>query len=76
MLSEYTGGTSIFTDPYFTDVTLDDLPITGALQNSYYMRLTNVDNLFDGNPHTVKITILTPDGKVRAEREYTLIFEK
>ncbi len=75
-LSEYTGGTSIFTDRYFTDVTLDDLPITGALQNSYYIRLTNVDQLFDGKPHTVKITILTPDGKVRAEREYTLIFER
>ena len=76
LLSEYTGGTTIFTDSYFTDVTLDNLPVTGALQNSYYIRLTNVENLFDGQPHKVKITLLSPDGKIRAERIYTIVFEK
>lgn len=76
LLSDYTGGTTLFTDASFAGITLDDLPVTGALQNSYYIRITNVGNLFDGQPHTVKITILSPNGTVRAEREFTITFTK
>lgn len=73
-LSAYTGGTEIKTNSYFSGVTLSSLPITGALQNSYIIKLTNVENLFDGQPHVVKITILSPNGTVRAEKEYTITF--
>lgn len=76
MLSDYTGGTTIFAPWNFEGVTLDDLPVTGALQNSYYIRITNVENLFDGQPHTVKITILSPNGTIRAEREFVITFTK
>ena len=34
----------------------------------------NVENLFDGQPHKVKITILSPNGTVRAEKEYVISF--
>ena len=76
LLSDYTGGTKKFAQSDFSDVTLDDLPITGALQNSYVISLSNVANLFDGQPHTVKITILSPNGTIRAEKEYTVTFTK
>jgi len=33
VMSEYTGGTIIFTDAYFENVTLKALPVTGALTN-------------------------------------------
>jgi len=75
-LSDYTGGTKKFAKSDFSDVTLDDLPITGALQNSYVISLSNVENLFDGLPHTIKITILSPNGTIRAEKEYSVIFTK
>lgn len=73
-LSAYTGGTEIKTNSSFSGVSLSTLPITGALQNSYIIRFTNVENLFDGQPHKVKITILSPNGTVRAEKEYVISF--
>ena len=76
LLSEYTGGTTKFAPSDFSGVTLDDLPITGALMNSYVISVTNVDSLFDGKEHTVKITILNADGSIRAEKEFTMIFKK
>lgn len=75
LLSEYTGGTTIFTSSDFRDVSLSSLPVTGALQNSYYLRLTNVDDLFDGQEHKVKVTVLSPDKSVRAEREFYVVFQ-
>lgn len=74
LLSDYTGGTTIFTNASFTGVSLSSLPITGALQNSYIIKFTNIENLFDGQPHVVKITILSPNGTVRAEKEYKITF--
>lgn len=76
LLSEFTGGTSKFTDSSFAGITLDDLPITGALMNSYVISVTNVTSLFDGQKHTVKITILNADKTIRAEKEFTMIFKK
>lgn len=73
-LSEYTGGT-VLNAPYnFTGVSLDKLPVTGAMQNSYIIRFTNVDEFMDGQEHTIKITVLTLDGKVKAEKMFTIIF--
>ena len=73
-LSAYTGGTEIKTNSSFSGVSLSTLPITGALQNSYIIKFTNVESLFDGQPHKIKITILSPNGTVRAEKEYVVTF--
>lgn len=73
-LSEYTGGTIIYTSSSFMGVTLDSLPVTGAMQNSYIIKFTNVDEFMDGQTHRVKITIMSKDGRVKAEREFDVIF--
>jgi len=73
-MSQYTGGTILTTSSSFSGVTLEDIPITGAMQNSYIIRFTNVEEFMDGKPHEVKITILSPDGKTRAERTFYIIF--
>jgi hypothetical protein len=76
LLSEYTGGTTKFAPYDFSGVTLDDLPVTGALMNSYVISVTNVTSLFDGLEHIVKITILNADGTIRAEKEFPVVFTK
>jgi hypothetical protein len=76
LMSQYTGGTVINTNRSFSGVTLESLPITGALQNSYVIRFSDIDDLIDGQPHEVKITILSPDGKVRAERIFYIVFTR
>jgi pimeloyl-ACP methyl ester carboxylesterase len=59
-LSDYTGGSKMFTSPSF-NVNLGDLPVSGALQNISQIR-TVADLLMDGKEHTVTITVL--DGNV------------
>lgn len=73
-ISEYTGGTVIFAPSDFSGVTLESLPVTGAMQNSYTIRFTNVREYMDGQRHEVKITILSADGKTRAEKIFYIIF--
>ena len=73
-LSEYTGGTKLFTSSSFTGVTLNDLPVTGAMQNSYIIRFTNIRDLMDGQTHEVKITILSEDGTVQGEKTFYIVF--
>ena len=77
-LSTYTGGTVIYTSSSFSGVNLDDLPVTGALQNSYIIRFSNVENLFDGQEHDVHITIMSDstNGLILADKTYKIIFEK
>lgn len=69
LFSIYTGGTNIRTDASFTDVSLNDLPVTGAITNSYILRLNLTEDMLSGT-HTVKITILTKDGAVKGEQIY------
>lgn len=66
-MSRYTGGTELFVPSSFKDVTLDVLPVTGAMVNSYIIRFKNTSDITDGT-HEVKITILSKDNKVRAEK--------
>lgn len=73
-LSDYTGGTFLTASSSFAGVTLESLPVTGAMMNSYIIRFTNVADLMDGKPHEVKITIVSPDGKTRAERTFYIVF--
>lgn len=74
-ISQYTGGTIFKTDSRFTGVNLNSLPITGALQNSYIIRFHNISYMVgDGKVHRIRITILSPDWRVRAERVYDVEF--
>lgn len=73
-MSEYTGGTSKDVDRYFRSATLDDLPVTGAMQNSYIIRFTNIEDKMDGLPHNVKITVVSEDKAVKAVKSFNVIF--
>ena len=75
-MSDYTGGTTLYASSSFTGVTLDDLPVTGALQNSYVIHFTNIKEFMDGKVHQVKITVLSEDGTVRGEKIFNVIFEE
>lgn len=76
-LSEYTGGTVLFTRSDFQGVTLLDLPVTGALQNSYLIRITGIDDMIDdGLPHTITITILTENGDIAGVISFEVYFTK
>ena len=75
-LSEYTGGTIIETTSSFANVSLESLPVTGAMQNSYIIKFANVAEFMDGKSHLVKITVLSEDGLVRAERTFSVLFGK
>jgi hypothetical protein len=74
LMSEYTGGTVINTNSSFTGVSLDTLPVSDAMQNSYIIRMANVREYMDGNAHRLHITVLTSDRSVRVERTYNVIF--
>lgn len=67
LLSEYTGGTTLYASSTFTGVSLSDLPVTGAMTNSYIIKFLDTSDLTDGT-HTVVVTILSKDGSVRAEK--------
>ncbi len=72
-MSDYTGGTIIFADSRFTNVTLESLPVTGAMRNSYLLRITNIDKYInDGQDHLVRVTIDTPT--VHTFRDYVVRF--
>ncbi len=71
-LSEYTGGTVIRTNASFTGVTLDNLPVTGAMENSYVIKLTNIH--IDGKSHILKITVYDKEKNVMAEKNVSITF--
>lgn len=73
LMSEYTGGTTIFTSSSFSGVTLSSLPVTGAMRNSYILRFSNIEKYIDdGLVHNVRITIDTES--VHAFRDYQMTF--
>ncbi len=74
LMSDYTGGTTIFAPGNFSGVTLNSLPVTGAMQNSYILRFTNIEDKLDGKSHNVRITVLTPNKSVAAVRNFTVRF--
>lgn len=73
-ISRYTGGTILIAPSDFSNVTLESLPVTGALQNSYIIRFTNVKEFMDGQEHLVKITVLSADKLTRAEKSFYMNF--
>ncbi len=81
-LSVYTGGTMLFTNSNFRDangkdVKLSDLPVSSALQNSYVIKFTNIEEIFDGQQHKVKITVKTTGegGAIVAEQTFYIVFQ-
>lgn len=75
-ISEYTGGTIIKTNSSFSQVTLSNLPVTAAMQNSYILRIHGIaDMLNDGLVHRVHITVISADGTVKADKVFTVKFE-
>lgn len=70
LMSDYTGGTTIFAPSDFAGVSLENLPVTGALVNSHSVKFHFTSDLSTGL-HTVKITILSPDKTVKSVREFT-----
>lgn len=82
-LSFYTGGTilctsSSFRDSNGNDVRLSDLPVSSAIMNSYVIKFTNIEEIFDGNEHKIKITVKSvgSDGSVVAEKVFYIKFEQ
>lgn len=73
-ISEYTGGTILVAPSSFAGVTLESLPVSGAMQHSYIILFTNVDAYMDGQTHEIKITVLSTDGKTRAEKVFYINF--
>lgn len=73
-MSWYTGGTVLVAPSNFKDVTLEGLPVTGAMQNSYTIRFTNISEFLDGKHHLVIITIMSEDGKTCAEKSFYVTF--
>lgn len=69
LMSEYTGGTTIYAPSNFANVSLDNLPVTGAMENSYIIRFNNSSQVADGL-HEIKITILSDNGEVKAEKVF------
>lgn len=76
LLSEITGGITYYTNSSFEGINLTDLPVTGAMQNSYVIYFTNIKEFMDGKVHQVKITVLSEDGTVRGEKIFNVIFEE
>jgi len=74
LMSEYTGGTVLYTNSSFTGVSLEDLPVSDAMRNSYVIRFTNIDNLIDGSMHKVRMTIQSKDNALRAEKIFMMSF--
>ena len=70
LMSEYTGGVTMFAPSDFAGVSLSTLTVTDALRNSYNVKFHYTDDLKSGT-HDVKIVILTPDNSVKAVREFT-----
>lgn len=75
LISDYTGGTYLFATSSFTGITLSSLPVTGAMQHSYVIKFTNIDELLDGNAHKVHITVKSEDGSTAADKIFYVIFQ-
>lgn len=69
LVSEYTGGTTKFVPSTFKNVSLEDLPVTGAMINSYIIKFKNT-SIVENGKHEVKITVLSTDKQVKAQKVF------
>lgn len=76
LMSDYTGGQTKKYDGNATGMTLSDIQVTGAMENSFYLYFTDIRNYMNsGKTYQLKITVLTPDGAYRGERVYNINFD-
>lgn len=75
LVSDYTGGSTQFVRSDFSDTDLSSLVVTGAMQHSYIIKFTNIDDLIDGNTHKVHVTIKSEDGSTTADKTFDVIFK-
>lgn len=68
--AKYTGGTWMDVPSTFQGVSLDDLKVTGAITNSYIIRMNVTTDMLTGK-HTVRIVIKSENGDYQAEMIYT-----
>lgn len=69
LFSEYTGGTILTTGSDF-NINLDELPITGAITQSFVFTFNITPDLVAGNEYDVVITIYYPDGSIASVHRY------
>ena len=75
LISQYTGGTTLYAPSNFSGVTLANLPVTGAMENSYTITFSNISELVDGKSHLVHITIKSKDNTVSADKTFSMTFK-
>ena len=73
-MSEYTGGITYYTDSSLSDITLDGLEATTSIKNYYVVRFKIPSSLADGELHTVRITVLSTDYEVQADKSFEMTF--
>ena len=69
LFSEFTGGSTITTDASF-NISLDELPITGAITQSFVFTFNITPDLVVGERYDVVITIYYPDGTIASTHRY------
>lgn len=67
LMSDYTGGTKMFTDGSFKEVTLKKLPVSDALMHSYTIKFIIPLAYLDGKPHTLTLVVISTDGMTRGK---------
>ncbi len=75
LISDYTGGLTQFVRSDFSDTDLSSLVVTGAMQHSYIIKFTNIEDLLDGNTHKVHVTIKSEDGSTTADKTFDVVFK-
>lgn len=74
LMSEYTGGTiklDAATD--YSNVDLDELPVTGAILYSYVVLIDNTSGIMT-NGSDIRITIKSDDGEIVVVSEFEVVF--
>ena len=75
LISEYTGGTTLFIQSNASDLNLSTITVTEAMQHSYIIRLHGMASMInDGKVHEVHVTILSKDGSVKADKSFEIMF--
>lgn len=69
LFSTYTGGMTLSTGSNF-DISLDELPVTGAITQSFVFTFNVTPDLIAGNEYDVVITIYYPDGSIASVHKY------
>lgn len=69
LFSTYTGGTTLSTSGDF-EISLDDLPVTGAITQSFIFAFNITEDLKVGGVYDVVITIYYPDGSIASTYTY------